>query len=599
MKKITKVLALLLILVMTLAACQSGATSTTGSTTGTTGNGETTAGTTGTAGTETTAGTTATTAAPIDPGAKYEEPVTIKFAWAANAANATDELEDNNPRNNAWTRLFEEQYNIKTEIMWEAVDANGQYQTKLDLAIATKEMPDIIRTANYSQFIELVESGLVQDITESYDNYLSEICKTYSVQDGGLNLEFGKYDGQLMGLAASSADWNNSRMVFIRDDWKQELGLADPQSMDDVITIAKTFVDEGKATYALPLFKSLTTDNMADIQGIANAYGAFPRLWIEDGNGGVKYGSIQPEMKNAISLYADLFANNYIDPAFASLDGTKVGEQLTSGQIGVIIGPFWLPTWPLNSTYGADGTDWISYPVLPFAGVTNMKVGVKGPTGRMVCVNSDFEHPEALFKMLNSVTEKLEDPDETVQATYHSYKTTINGEETTVGVHGMNPVGFYYADQMTNLNTNPHITDAVDNNDESFLVSAHDKLQYPKVKSYADTLASGGIPTVEEWVIARLFYSDKSCYGILNQYYNGFDGQGYVVDALGGYQSKTMISMGGQLGMTEDEAFVKMISNVEGYDINNGAFDKFVADWNAMGGELVTYEVNQWFAGKN
>lgn len=531
-------------------------------------------------------GSPASSQVEIDPEAKYDEPVTVNIAYATNAASTEADWDGNTSSDNPWTRYLLDHYNIKINILWEAVDANGQYQTKLDLAIATNDLPDIIRTKNYSQFLKLNQGGRIADLTDYYASCMSDLSMQYATADGGQTQSYGVVDDRRMGITASDIKYINARLVFIREDWFNELGCEEPKTMEDIINISKQFVDSGKAQFALPLFKSLCSDNMCDIVGMANAYGAFPRIWVDDGTGKAVYGSVQPEMKAVLQSYADLYKGGYIDPAFASLDGTKVAEQLTSDKIGVILGACWLPTWPLNSNFELNGTNWKCYPILPSSTLDGaLKVQADAPTGSMLCVRKDFEHPEALFKILNTVTEKLADPD--TQSEFHSY---VAGDKT-IQVFGMNPLGFYFEDPMTNFNTYKVCNEVLQGGDESKLITAGQKIQYPKLKAYQDALSAGNKPEVPDWVIAQLFYGPTCAYANLNSY---FENGNYIVDLLPGYQTDEMARQWGNLMMLEDQYFTEIISGSKTVD---AGFQEFVDAWSSMSGEKITQEVNDWFSG--
>ena len=59
-----------------------------------------------------------------------------------------------------------------------------------------------------------------------------------------------------------------------------------------------------------------------------------------------------------------------------------------------------------------------------------------------------------------------------------------------------------------------------------------------------------------------------------------------------GAATETMTYMMSTLDDLRDEAFVKIILGEEPVD----AYDTFVENWMAMGGEQITAEVNEWYA---
>lgn len=572
MKKSSRIFAVILILALVLSACgQSGTNSSTPSS--------------GTSSSNTSSSATSSTPedeGEFDPMARYDETVTVRLIGDADPATDSSVF---SKEDNPWIDMLLEEYNIKVEFLWSSSD----YQTKLDLSIASDDLPDVFFTNTYTQFNKLARGGKLQPIDGLFEKYLRPEYQEY-VRAANPNFQtFGSYNGSLYGINPESPGVNNGRMVIVRDDWMEELNLSAPTCMEDVIAIGKAFVDNGKATYALPLNKDVAiTSDMCDITAVANAYGAYPKIWLEDGQGGLKYGTIQPEMKEALRVYADLYKGGYIDPAFASLDGNKSAEYLTNDQIGLVMGPFWLITWPLNSVFETEGVDWSCYAVpasKTYSGPMKQQISHAG--GKYYVVNKDYDHPEVLFKILNATNDKLSDPDPKVQGLYHTY---VQEDGTEIGVHMLTPLG-YCTDSTINANTQINVTAAIDADDESKLVSAHDILQFPKVKNYITELEAGNQPDTSDWVMYKLFYGDTSCYGVVNHY---LDNDEYIYDALAGYVTDTMNMQYGNLQMLEDQYIVEFISGTK--DIDND-WDEFVDAWNAMGGSTIYTEVNDWYKG--
>ena len=59
-----------------------------------------------------------------------------------------------------------------------------------------------------------------------------------------------------------------------------------------------------------------------------------------------------------------------------------------------------------------------------------------------------------------------------------------------------------------------------------------------------------------------------------------------------GAPTETMTSRMSTLEDLQDEVFIKIILGEESID----AFDKFVSDFYALGGEAITKDVNDWYA---
>ena len=518
---------------------------------------------------------------------KYEKPVTVKLALRLNAG--VDYPEGDDPSNNVWTRAWKDDLNIVEETMWGAKEESvgGPYETKMNLAIASNELPDIMQLSNYAQFDKLLRADKIEDLTGYYDKYAYPFLKQCVMEDGGLALSWGKVNGKLMGFPREGVDFKTPRMIYIRHDWFVKSGLPVPKTLEDVLALAKAFkAEDPKNRFGITLNKKVIGDGSADIVGLCNAVGAFPNQWIDDGSGKIVYGTIQPQMKKAIQIYADLYKQGLVDPAFASIDYNKVHEQITSGKVGIIFGSFYLPDWPLNTLWDSAGADWDMYPILPSADLSGpVKVQVNVPKGSLVVVRKGYEHPEVLFKLLNYTTAKIYDLEKAEPDKF--YNTPVDAPKQ-YGFHMFNPIYIMWGPSKDDLNIEPNVTNAVDKKDESYLKSTGDKTWYPSVKKYADAIAANQKPDGITWAMAKYFYSPNSTFGILNYYMNN---NNFLVSKLVGYETSEMVRQWSSMQQYEAQSIVEMISGLKPVD----DFDKFVQGWKDMGGETITYEVNDWY----
>lgn len=509
---------------------------------------------------------------------KYPSTVAVSLAASTNQAQ-TFNTKGDSYANNIWTRSIKEDLNIQENISWEATAANGDYDQKLNLTMVSNNLPDIF-LANYTQMSKLASAGKIIALDTLYQQNAYPFFKQCFTQDGGLAKSWGTIGGKLMGISTGGVSYQSARMIFIRHDWFVNSGLPAPKSMEDVINIAKTFKNEHPGTFALPLSKVIVEDGgMCDIVGVANSMGAYPDVWIDDGNGGITYGSIQPQMKNVLQTYQDLYKSGMLDPAFASIDGTKVGEELTSSKIGVIIGNSWLPSWPLNSLYDTAGVDWDIYPLLPSTTYKLMQQTAASSGQEFVCVSKNCKNPAAMFKILNYQTAKLNDP---AKADTAKFRPTGNDHQ------GETPLYVYWGSPTVNEDTATHITQAIDNQNQSYLTQPQDKMDYPIVKGYIDDVAAGKKPTSDAWVQYKGWYGPNSAFGILNSYIKA---NSFLTTKVVGYQSPTMINQWSSLQKLELQYYTEIIANKRPVS----DFDKFVSSWKSMGGDTISTEVNQWY----
>lgn len=99
-------------------------------------------------------------------------------------------------------------------------------------------------------------------------------------------------------------------------------------------------------TYGLVMTKSLW-DDWAEMESFFNGYGAYVDIWVDDGEGNLVYGSVLPEVKNALATLAEMYQKGWINPEFCVEDGSSVAEYAINGQVGIFYGPQWVPLYPL------------------------------------------------------------------------------------------------------------------------------------------------------------------------------------------------------------------------------------------------------------
>ena len=515
----------------------------------------------------------------VDPFGMYDETVVLTFAKATNAASNFPESDSY--ANNIWTREIAKALNIELDLKWEAVDEADNYDTKLNLSIASGDLTDVIYTTNASQFTRLVNAGRLEDLTEAFDKFAYPQLKEWYAEDGGVRRSWGTVGEKLYGITGESPPFQTARMIFVRKDWRENLGIDAPTTMNDIIDMAKAFkaVDPDNR-YGILITKDILDNGMSDMFAIANSMASYPRRWIEDGAGDLVYGSIQEGMKNVLAVYRDLYEAGLVNPEFATTDGGNSAPQLTNSMVGIAPNAFWLYSWPLNSLYVAEGIEWECYPVLPWEGYEGqIKVSTDKTKRKMVAVRKGYEYPEALIKILNFEAYKLNDVEGSEQR-FHS--------DDDYNYHMMMPFRPAFGPLRVNFDTHINVTKAIDNNDTAYLVSPHDVLQYDRIKAYFDAVKANETPDQSTWVAKNFFYGAESAFGVLDYYWKN---DLFMISPAAGIKTEEMIRREESLNKLEEQYYVEIITGKKPID----AFDDFVSDWRALGGDTIEKEINEWF----
>ncbi|MBB6730804.1 extracellular solute-binding protein [Cohnella sp. CBP 2801] len=508
----------------------------------------------------------AASAAEADPLGKYDPP--IELTTVRMDDGVTNFYNGDSWDSNIWYQSYTDDLGINLKNKWVAPLAGNQYQEKLNVSIASGDLPDLYQVDG-SQLQQLAEDGLIADLTDIYKQYASPKLKEMLNLDEGIGMSSAAIDGKLMALPILNSYSDYAGFVWIRKDWLDKYKLSEPKTMDDVWHIAETFKAEGaggKNTVGLPLRKDLVGD-LGGVDQIFQGYHAYPGMWIPDGSGQLVYGSIQPEMKTALAKLQEEYKNGVIDREFGVKDYQKTCEVLTSGQAGIYFGGMADPLGCTQAGHDQDRALWVPLPLVS-ADDRPAKPGISVSPGGFYVVNSKSAHPEALVKLLNLFVDKEDGPE---QNTYFQAKNT--GETQPFhyapfqAFHINENVDFYraYISHKNGKDTSDLKQDRIDTID--------------KIKAYLNG-------DEKQWAWYAIF-GDQSTQQVIDQYLNN---NMYIFNGYYGPGTETMKEKNAILAKMESEMMTNIIMGTSPVD----DFDKFVAQWKQLGGDRITQEVNEW-----
>lgn len=513
------------------------------------------------------------------PFGKYEEPIEIHFVRTVD-----DDLLDNiipktpgeDMENNRWLDLYSERLGINVLYDWTAKTGDA-YDQKVNVTLASGDLPDVM-TVKPAQMKELAENDMIEDLTAYWDEYASDYLKEIYGMQGTAALDSVTVDGKLMGIGTAEA-YGDGVYLWIRQDWLDALGLEAPKTMQELLSISEAFTNQDpdqngeNDTFGLAITKDVYNGCMG-LEGFFAGYHAYPNIWVADENGKLAWGSTQPEVKQALQALADMYQANQLDREFGVKDGGKVAESIAAGKVGMEFGQQWNPLYPLNQSYMNDNNArWIGYSLVSIDDQPVLSPQKFAATEILV-VRKGYENPEAIIKMMNVYAEIFHDP-ATDADTFNYYCRPP--ENDNVGLWKFSPV--VVNRPLNNIYIFEQIEEYRANGDESVLGSP----------------AKGNLESIDEYFNGNdALWGWNEIYGEDGVFRNGiqYRDQGlFQFDAFVGVATPTMVEKQATLEQLEKEVFIKIIMGSSPID----AFDKFVSDWNQLGGEAMTNEVNEWY----
>ncbi len=518
----------------------------------------------------------ASPAGDADPFGKIEPPVTMTsvLATAGWATFPDGETWDND---NRWTKLYRETLGVNLKWNW-MVDST-QYDNKMNVTIASGDIPDLM-VVSKKQLNQLVEADMVEDLTDVFDRYAMPYLKEQVAEALAPAQKMATYDGRLMAIPQYGGDPRDSLLtLYVRSDWLQKLNLPEPKTIDELVQVADAFVKQdpdgnGKPdTLGLGILSA--TMGGGSMGGFLNGFHAYPDIWIEDGSGQLAYGSIAPQMKEALAKLQSMYKDGLIDREFGTKDYNRLKEDVVSGKLGIFYG-----TISESALIAADlikndpSASWIALP-LPSIDGTPAKPSVGVSVGGFHVVKKGFSNPEAAVKMMNLFVRKVYGDDEL--GTNGDNKQYAWVDNAKYAMHVLSPIQGYIKDYNYRL-----VRDALASGDPSALNESL-KDTYDLVKG-----TDGSDP--DKWQQWWIHQPAVSPFEVRDQYQLQPDG--VVIDKYFGGSTKTADEKMSTLGKMQNETFVKIVMDAAPID----DFDSFVANWKKLGGDRITQEVNEWYA---
>ena len=506
------------------------------------------------------------------PYGAYPELVTYTLGQMSGANNSN--LPDGNTyEDNAYTRYLKKILNIQNENVY--MESEDRYDEFVNILIKDQTLPDVLVISDREMLKELVENDLVEDLTEAYQNCTSQRIKEMFESYGSGLLESVKFDGKLMAIPETVTD-HGPRLMWLRKDWIDELGLEEPETLEDAFDIVEAFVQnrmgtsEGEEPVGLVCDTDLvgSTSSSYSVDPVFDKFRSSPRKWINQ-NGEIVYGSVTEETKKALSYLHELYERGVLDQNFALRAQNNLRDLVVNGKCGAFFGLWWTPNNPLMDAYENNkDAEWKPY-YLQEVDWQNIYASFRD--SKYVVVRKGYEPPEIVMKIISVLFD------------YSRYAAEDADE-----------VNDYFA-----LNVDPTarpLVINVDYNEATFQITKDilavmsgkrkESTLSEIAKSYynaAEKYIRGDSETPEDWAayesrlvaVGRLL--DGNYRSVKSTYLDDSDGE----------VPKSLLQL-------EKDSFIQIIMGVKPVSY----FDEFVETWYEEGGEELTQQIRKSNSGK-
>ena len=517
------------------------------------------------------------------PFSKYAETVTVHLGGSMNP-NAKI-LDGMSYEDNAYTRFLKDDLNI--EVVYDWIASSSDYDEKMNLCIGSGTIPEMMNV-NATQYRALLKYDMIQPLDQYFEDYASDKLKGF-VESGGEELKkcITNDKGEMMAIPAPSMMVGEMNEMWIRQDWLDNLGLEVPRTWDEMAAVAEAFVTQdpdgngeddtigilgpGNSNHINDI-----GDNQFGLDPLFCSFQSYPQYWLQDEDGTVKYGSIQPETRVALEKIQKLYTDKLIDPEMLVRNNCQ--EAVLSGKVGIFFGPWW-SGYTVGEATLAGEADWRAY-FTPLSEDGKYYTHMPDPTSKYVVVSKSCKNPEAAFKIISYlVANEQQWTDDGITSSemscadfYPLWNGYDNADEIEVSTDTLEK---YLAGEIT--------MDDVDFSQHKLLKSDMEAVTELKKEPYDDfsldkwnldsDLAKSNLPRLVSLLVGGASYVNDKYIPV----YNAYSGQ-----------TETMETKWANLKKMEEETFAKIIMGKA--DISE--FDTFVENWKNQGGDQILKEIN-------
>ncbi|CAG7641101.1 Lipoprotein LipO [Paenibacillus solanacearum] len=299
--------------------------------------------------------------------------------------------------------------NTKLDIQWIPQSA---YDEKINVMVASNEMPKIVKLNYVPTTVGAVQSGLFWEIGPYLKDY-----KNLSAQDPQ-HFQNISVEGKIYGVP-NFRDIGRAAIVF-RKDWLDALGMKMPTTLDEWYSVLKamTLNDPDKNgkndTYGTVLYKKYNEGTQPVLTRIAVSLGGVNR-WGADSAGKLTPEFMTKEYVDVMKLFRRLFEEKLINQDFPAFDPSEADAMMDAGRVGMKLngvaqnGKSFQERLVKNVPGGV-------LDIAPFAGPQGARLaGEPGNFGFLAIPKSSVKTEAELKKVLSFLDKLMDEPISTLQ----------------------------------------------------------------------------------------------------------------------------------------------------------------------------------------
>ena len=329
----------------------------------------------------------------------YDEPLAVTIMGTDEKDSATT-YDSSKPdrasaNQNAWIDAYKQYLNI--DVTRITPEDRAALTANLNTMMASGDLPDVMIVPK-EMFYVLAENGVLRDVREDFESYDGELWQQIRDSYGDDVWQAGVIDGEMLGIPYCQNFYNNSSVLWVRQDWLDALNLEVPTTIDELEAVAKAFVDNkmgGENTIGLGLgMPEQWTTGFASVMA---AYGVPMDTWVPGEDGKLVYSNTLPACKDGLLRLQQFYAEGLLRSDFAVTD--VLSEDIANGVCGMYFAPGWHSVTYIHANIMNDENARWTPAFIPTLDGERVVQTTNAAVNSFVVFNADFEHPDVFFRM--------------------------------------------------------------------------------------------------------------------------------------------------------------------------------------------------------
>lgn len=265
------------------------------------------------------------------------------------------------------------------------------YYEKINVMLLSGDAPDLLEIgADSYRFAQYYQSGYLAPLKELFENasklqYINkDIFERYTYDGDYYGMPMGKYD---------------LKVLWIRQDWLDNLGLDFPETTDDLYYVLKAFTFDDPDKNGKDDTVGLTQAKYVhDLHPLFYPFDA-THFFREDENGKIVDGFTQPQMMDALNYVKKLMDDGLLDYEWVTTSNSMQREKSTSGYAGAVC--YWDDRYEWYNVETQKNYPEAVWTMLPYVKGPEGHYGIfEDGIGNPITITSECKNPEQAFEYI-------------------------------------------------------------------------------------------------------------------------------------------------------------------------------------------------------